>query len=83
MGMPGGMPGDGEDERAAIAISLLESNYVDPFGRRSLDQDLDLVWEAQVPLAALNPDYLVLLAEACAAQVEGYKSEYGDVPFNG
>ncbi len=79
----GGMPGKTEAERNKIAIELLERNWDDPFGRLSLDSDLDLLWESQVPMDFLTPDYLAILANTCASQAASFKKTYGFTPFNG
>ncbi len=79
----GGMPGDNEREQGQIAIELLQRNWDDPFGRLSLDWDLDLVWESQVPVTFLTPDYLTIIANTCASQAISFWEEYGHTPFNG
>ena len=58
-------------------------NWDDPFGRLSLDSDLDLLWESQVPIDFLTPDYLAIIANTCATQASSFWEEYGHTPFNG
>ena len=77
----GGMPGDTKEEIYANANDLLRRNYMDPVGRLSMDDELDIVWECQVPISYLTPDYLYLVASICSEQVTDYVSVYGDVPF--
>jgi hypothetical protein len=76
----GPMPGDDEHERGQNALELLKWNWGDPFGRISLDENSNLVWESQVPTEFLTPDYLAILTHACATQVEAFREEYGDGP---
>jgi len=77
------MPGDSEWEQGQMAIELLQRNWDDPFGRLSLDSDLDVVWESQVPVTFLTPDYLTIIANTCASQAVSFWEEYGHTPFNG
>ncbi len=79
----GGMPGEGEIEQGQKAILLLQRNWDDAFGRLSLDDDNDVIWESQVPLDFLTPDYLAILCNSCASQAADYKQEIGDIPLNG
>lgn len=79
----GGMPGTDEAEQGAIAIELLKRNWDDAFGRLSLDDDNDVVWESQVPADFLTSDYFTLLARNCANQVAGYLETFGEIPLNG
>jgi len=79
----GGMPGESEWEHGQIAIELLQRNWDDPFGRLSLDSDLDVVWESQVPVTFLTPDYVTIIANTCASQAVSFWEQYGHTPFNG
>jgi S1-C subfamily serine protease len=79
----GGMPGESLAQQALIAIELLRRNWDDPFGRLSLDDDNDLVWESQVPSDFLTPDYLAILSSTCANQVAAFWDVYGHVDLNG
>ncbi len=79
----GGMPGRNERQQGEAAIWMLMANWDDPFGRLSRDQDNDICWESQVPLSAMTPDYLVIVAATCATQAQAYIDEFGQVPLNG
>ncbi len=79
----GGMPGDDEHEQGQIAIELLKRNWEDPFGRLSLDPDFDLLWESQVPVTFLTPDYLAIIANTGSGQAGSFWEEYGHTPPNG
>ena len=78
----GGMPGETVAGQALAAIELLKRNWEDPFGRLSLDEDNDVVWESQVPFDFLTPDYLAILSSTGANQVADFWEQYGKVPFN-
>lgn len=81
----GGMPGYADEswDVNAAGIDLLRRNWDDAFGRLSVDGDYDVVWESQVPVEFLTPDYLTLIAANCAGQIEAYWDNYGDVPLLG
>ena len=79
----GGMPGGDVVGKWGKAIELLERNWDDSFGRLSLDDDGDILWESQVPNDFLTADYLAILANNCHDQVVDYKKAYGDIPLNG
>jgi hypothetical protein len=78
----GGMPGATLAEQGQVAIELLKRNWDDPLGRLSVDADLDVVWEAQVPSDFLTPDYFAILAATAATQVGDFINTYGRIPFN-
>ncbi len=81
-GMPPG-PNAPPSEYAGVAASLLQRNYGDSFGRLALDDDEDVVWESQIPIDFLTPDYLSLVAGAGAGNVASYLEAFGDIPFAG
>jgi S1-C subfamily serine protease len=81
----GGMPGlvqGGEDLHQA-ALDLLRRNDKDAFGRLALDKDDDVIWECQIPVDFLTPDYFDLLANNGVGVVSEYIEAYGEVPFKG
>ena len=79
----GGMPGDNTTQQGQYAIEMLARNWDDPFGRLALDTDNDLVWESQVPIDFITPDYIAILTATCATQVADFLEVYGEWPFNG
>jgi hypothetical protein len=79
----GGMPGADDAEKGQKAIEFLERNWDDPFGRLGTDKDNDVVWESQIPLSFLTPDYFSLVAGTCDTQVADFYQKYGKTPFNG
>jgi len=79
----GGMPGEDAEDYGRIAIELLQRNWDDPFGRLSLDDDFDLLWESQVPVDFLTADYLAIIVNTCANQAADFWEEYGYTPLNG
>ncbi|MCD6360857.1 MAG: trypsin-like peptidase domain-containing protein [Armatimonadetes bacterium] len=80
---PGGMPGENLTQQGQYAIEILKRNWDDPFGRIALDTDNDLVWESQVPMDFITPDYLAILCGTCATQVADFWEQYGKNPLNG
>jgi S1-C subfamily serine protease len=81
----GGMPSydAGPQERLDVAVDLLKRNNDDPIGRLALDKDDDVIWECQVPVDFLTPDYYRLILSDCIGIVAKYKETYGDVPLRG
>ncbi len=79
----GGLPGTTEEESLANSTELLRRNWNDPLGRLAVDADIDVVWECQVPMSYLTPDYLYLVASIGAEQISSYWETYGRVPLNG
>ncbi|MBD3291520.1 MAG: trypsin-like serine protease [Armatimonadia bacterium] len=77
----GGMPGNSEEDIYANAAHILRMNYQDPIGRLAMDDELDIVWECQVPMSYLTPDYLYVVASIGSQQVTQYLEVFGDVPF--
>ncbi len=78
----GGIPGDDIDEAERLALDMLRFNWADPIGRVSLDDDYDVVWECQVPVNYLTADYLYIVANVAAEQVEEFWGLFGQIPFN-
>lgn len=80
----GGMPG-GNDDAAAddAAVAMLKRNYNDPLGRLSMDNDGDIVWEVQIPMDYLTPDYLDIVSQVGVAQAGTYLEQFGRIPFAG
>ncbi len=78
----GGLPGDTEEEAVGLAADLLRFNWDDPIGRLAVDDDLDVVWECQVPMTYLTPDYLYVVASVCSTRVAEYWDIFGNLPFN-
>ncbi|MFW6438102.1 MAG: S1 family peptidase [Armatimonadota bacterium] len=78
----GGMPGSGEAEQEQIARTLVRRNWELRLGRLSLDQHLDLAWEAQVPVEHLTAECLSALVRICQDEVARLRSEHGSIPFN-
>lgn len=79
----GGLPGDTKEQALRVAAELLRLNWNDPIGRLAVDEDIDVVWECQVPMSYLTPDYLYVVASVASSRVEEYLGIYGEVPFNG
>lgn len=79
----GGLPGDTKEQALRVSTELLRLNWNDPIGRLAVDEDIDVVWECQVPMSYLTPDYLYVVASVASARVEEYLGIYGEVPFNG
>jgi hypothetical protein len=81
----GGMPSydAGAEALLDVAVDLLKRNNDYVFGRLALDNDDDVVWECQVPVDFLTPDYYRLILSECIGAVGKYKEQYGDVPLRG
>lgn len=79
----GGLPGNTPDEYGQTAIAMLMRNWHDPFGRLSLDDDDDVVWESQVPFEFITPDYLSVVAATGSALAKAFIDDYGEWPFAG
>jgi hypothetical protein len=78
----GGFPGEDEQEMGELAVELLRYNWNDPLGRIAIDDELDVVWECQVPMTYLTADYLGVVAAIGSNRVEEYRGIFGDIPFN-
>ncbi len=78
----GGIPGDDLKEAERLALEMLRFNWDDPLGRVALDDDFDVVWEVQVPISYMTPDYLYILANVGSNQVEKFWEIFGRIPFN-
>jgi len=78
----GGLPGDTKSEALALSVDLLRFNWDDPIGRLAVDDELDVVWESQVPMSYLTPDYLYIVASVGSSQVAEYWDIFGKIPFN-
>ena len=78
----GGFPGEDEQEMRELGTELLRFNWSDPLGRIAIDDELDVVWECQVPMTYLTADYLGVVAAIGSNRVEEYRGVFGDIPFN-
>ena len=78
----GGLPGESPSESRELALEMLRFDWNDPIGRLSLDDDDDVVWECQVPISYLTSDYLYIVANVAAEQVEEFWGIFGKIPFN-
>lgn len=78
----GGVPGGDPSSARQFALELLQRNWYDPVGRLAMDEDYDVVWESQIPMTYLTPDYLYIVANIASTQVEDFLKKYGEIPFN-
>ncbi|MGC9318430.1 MAG: S1C family serine protease, partial [Armatimonadota bacterium] len=78
----GGFPGDSPDDIGSNAVKMLRFNWDDPIGRVAVDDEFDVVWECQVPMSYLTPDYAHIVADVASTRVEEYRGIFGRVPFN-
>ncbi len=68
----GELPGENLYLKGCAAVAALRFNYEDPVGRLSVwdrDGTYGLYWEAQVPIAVANADYLTTLTTAGSRQI--------------
>ena len=78
----GGMPGETKEEMRVASIDMLRFNWNDPIGRLAVDDDVDVVWECQVPMTYLTPDYLYVVASVGSNRVTEYWETFGNIAFN-
>jgi len=78
----GGFPTDDLDKAADTAVEMLRFNWRDPIGRVALDDDLDVVWECQVPMNYLSADYFYIVCSVASNQVAEFWEIFGRVAFN-
>ncbi|MGD9497064.1 MAG: S1C family serine protease [Armatimonadota bacterium] len=78
----GGLPGESPQEAERLALEMLRFNWNDPLGRLALDDDIDVVWECQVPMDYLTADYLYIVANVASNQVGEFWGIFGKIPFN-
>ncbi|MGI5816615.1 MAG: S1 family peptidase [Armatimonadota bacterium] len=79
----GGMPGGSAAEIRANATEMLRFNWTDPLGRIAVDEDVDVLWECQVPMSYLTADYLYIVASVGSSRVGAYRDIFGVHPLNG